>query len=65
MKKPDQQKIKKQLSSCLTEKFNGFTIIRSEYEKKLDQTSNRLTLSINRQKTLWSNHFVILVQILH
>ena len=35
MKKPDQQKIKKQLSSCLTEKFNGFTIIRSEYEKKI------------------------------
>ena len=35
MKKPDQQKIVKQLSSCLTEKFNGFTIIRSEYEKKI------------------------------
>ena len=35
MKKSDQQKIVKQLSSCLTEKFNGFSIIRLEYEKKL------------------------------
>ena len=34
MKKPDQQKIVKQLSSCLIEKYNGFTVIRIEYEKK-------------------------------
>ena len=34
MKKPDQQKIVKQLSSCLIEKYNGFTMIRIEYEKK-------------------------------
>ena len=35
LKKPDEQKIVKQLSSCLTEKFNGFSIIRAEYEKKV------------------------------
>ena len=34
MKKPDQQKIVKQLSSCLIEKYNGFTVIRIEYEKE-------------------------------
>ena len=34
LKKPDQQKIVKQLSSCLIEKYNGFTVIRIEYEKK-------------------------------
>ena len=34
MKKPDQQKIVKQLSSCLIEKYNGNTVIRNEYEKK-------------------------------
>ena len=34
MKKPDQQKIVKQLSSCLIEKYNGFTVICIEYEKK-------------------------------
>ena len=35
LKKPDEQKIVKQLSSCITERFNGFTIIRSEYAKKV------------------------------
>ena len=34
MRKPDQQKSVKQLSSCLIEKYNGFTVIRIEYEKK-------------------------------
>ena len=34
MRKPDQQKIVKQLSSCLIEKYNGFTVIRIQYEKK-------------------------------
>ena len=34
MKKPDRQKIVKQLSSCLIEKYNGFTVIRIAYEKK-------------------------------
>ena len=34
MKKPNQQKIVKQLSSCLIEKYNGFTVICVEYEKK-------------------------------
>ena len=34
MKKPDQQKSVKQLSSCLIEKYNGFTVICIKYEKK-------------------------------
>ena len=34
MKKTDQQKIVKQLSSCLIEKYNGFTVICIEYGKK-------------------------------
>ena len=37
MKKPEQQKIVKQLSSCLIEKFNGFSIVRLDYEKKVTQ----------------------------
>ena len=34
MKKLDQQKMVKQLSSCLIEKYNGFRVIRIEHEKK-------------------------------
>ena len=34
MKKADQQKMVKQLSSCLIEKYNSFTVIRIEHEKK-------------------------------
>ena len=34
MKKGDEQKIVRQLSSCLIEKYNGFTVIRIEYDKK-------------------------------
>ena len=34
MKKPDEQKIVRQLSSCLIEKYNGFTVIRIQHEKK-------------------------------
>lgn len=37
MKKKDHQKIIKQLSSCLIEKFNGFTIVPLEYDKKVRQ----------------------------
>ena len=37
MKKPEQQKIVKQLLSCLIEKFNGFSIVRLDYEKKVRQ----------------------------
>ena len=44
MKKPDQQKIVKQLSSCLIEKYNGFTVIRIEYGKK--ERKNFETLDI-------------------
>ena len=34
MKKGDEQKIVRQLSSCLIEKYNGFTVICIEYDKK-------------------------------
>ena len=34
VKSKDNQKIVRQLSSCLIEKFNGFTIISIEHEKK-------------------------------
>ena len=35
LKNPDKQTVVKTLSSCITEKFNGFTIIRNEYAKKV------------------------------
>ena len=34
VKSKDNQKIVRELSSCLIEKFNGFTIISIEYQKK-------------------------------
>ena len=34
MKKPDEQKFVRQLSSCLIEKYNGFTVIQIQNEKK-------------------------------
>ena len=34
VKSKDNEKIVRQLSSCLIEKFNGFTIISIEYQKK-------------------------------
>ena len=33
-KEKNQQRIIRQLSSCLTEKFNGFTVISIDYQKK-------------------------------
>ena len=50
MKKPDQQKIVKQLSSCLTEKFKVFPLFAWNTRKKLDETLNRLTQFINPQR---------------
>ena len=38
VKSKDNQKIMRQLSSCLIEKFNGFTIISIEYQKKQRKT---------------------------
>ena len=35
LKNPNKQTVAKTLSSCITEKFNGFTIIRNEYAKKI------------------------------
>ena len=37
MKDKTKQKIVRQLSSCLTEKYSGFTIISIEYQKKQRQ----------------------------
>ena len=34
MKEKNQQKIIRQLSSCLIEKYNGFTVISIDYQKK-------------------------------
>ena len=34
IKKSDQQKIVRQLSSCLVEKYNGFLVISTEYQRK-------------------------------
>ena len=44
MKDKNQQKIVRQLSSCLIEKYNGFTIISIEYQKK--QTKNFKAIDI-------------------
>ena len=37
MKDKNQQKIVRQLSSCLIEKYSGFTIISIEYQNKADK----------------------------
>ena len=60
MKKPDQQKIVKQLSCCLIEKYNAFKVIHIEYEKK--ETKNFQPLDIIYKLT---KDFVILLLISH
>ena len=54
IKDKTQQKIVTQLSSCLIEKYNGFTIASIEYKKKKNNEKYfiQLILSINRQKIL-------------
>ena len=52
MKKPDQQKIVKQLSSCLIEKYNGFTMIRIKYEKKERKNFQQLDIIYKLTKDL-------------
>ena len=52
MKKTDQQKIVKQLSSCLIEKFNGFSIIRLEYEKKVRRNFEPLDIIYKPTKNI-------------
>ena len=54
-----EQKIVRQLSSCLIEKFNGFTIVSIEYQKIKEKHSNQLILLISQQKKLKWNQFVI------
>ena len=63
MKKADEQKIVKQLSSCLIEKYNCFTMIRIEYEKKERKNFQHLISFTSLRKTKKQNHFVILLPI--
>ena len=51
MKKADEQKIVKQLSSCLIEKYNCFTMIRIEYEKKEKKNFQHLISFTSLRKT--------------
>ena len=51
MKKADEQKIVKQLSSCLIEKYNCFTMIRIEYEKKERKNFQHLISFTSLRKT--------------
>ena len=54
-----QQKIVRQLSSCLMEKYNGFTIISIEYQKKKkEKYLNRSISFISQRKILKLNLFV-------
>ena len=55
-----QQKIVRQLSSCLMEKYNGFTIISIEYQKKKKKKKylNRSISFISQRKILKLNLFV-------
>ena len=53
VKSKDNQKLVRQLSSCLMEKINGFTIISIEYQKKTKEKHlNRLISFINQQKQI-------------
>ena len=54
-----QQKIVRQLSSCLMEKYNGFTIASIEYQKKKKEKNlNGSTSFISQPKILKLNLFV-------
>ena len=60
VKSKDNQKIVRQLSSCLIEKFNGFTIISIEYQKKNKEKHLNQSISFtNQQKKLKYSQFVI------
>ena len=52
MKDKTKQKIVRQLSSCLIEKYSGFTIISIEYQKSKENRLNQLILFINQQNIL-------------
>ena len=52
IKKTDQQKTVKQLSSCLIEKYNGFTVIRIEYQKKERKNFTPLDIIFKPSKQL-------------
>ena len=52
MKKPDEQKIVRQLSSCLIEKYNGFAVIRIEYDKKERKNFEQLDIIYKPTKKL-------------
>ena len=46
----EKKNIIRDLSSCIIEKFNGFNIVRIEFERKLRQKYLRLILLINLSK---------------
>ena len=51
MKRPDrQQKIVRQLSSCLIEKYDGFMVVSIEYQKKREKNLSQSISFINKQK---------------
>ena len=51
MKRPDrQQKIVRQLSSCLIEKYDGFMVVSIEYQKKREKNLSQSISFINQQK---------------
>ena len=52
MKDKSKQKIVRQLSSCLIEKYSGFTVISIEYKKSKENCLNRSILSISQQSIL-------------
>ena len=51
IKEKAEQKIVRQLSSCLIQKYSGFTIISIEYQSK-ENCLNQLILSITQQNIL-------------
>ena len=52
MKDKTKQKIMRQLSNCLIEKYSGFTIISIEYQKSKENRLNQLILFISQQNIL-------------
>ena len=66
MKEPKKQKIVRQLSSCLIEKYNGFQVISIEFDRKQKKKKNLslLILFTNLSNIQKLNQFVIIPTIL-
>ena len=63
MKDKSKQKILRQLSSCLIEKYSGFTVISIEFKKKQRKMFEPIDIIINQQNVLKQNHFTIFLMI--